>query len=36
MTVPEELGKIVTGVFGFDTRPKHRARIGRKAYTRAD
>ncbi|MBV8900950.1 MAG: S8/S53 family peptidase [Verrucomicrobia bacterium] len=24
ITVPEELGKIVTGVFGFDTRPKHR------------
>lgn len=23
--LPEELSKIVTGVFGFDTRPKHRA-----------
>lgn len=26
ITVPEELGGIVTGVFGFDTRPKRRAR----------
>jgi len=25
ITVPEELGGIVTGIFGFDTRPKHRA-----------
>jgi kumamolisin len=25
ITLPEELSKIVTGVFGFDTRPKHRA-----------
>jgi kumamolisin len=25
ITLPEELGNIVTGVFGFDTRPKHRA-----------
>jgi len=25
ITLPEELGKIVTGIFGFDTRPKHRA-----------
>jgi kumamolisin len=31
MTVPEELGKIVTGVFGFDTRPKHRARYRQKS-----
>jgi kumamolisin len=25
ITLPEELSKIVTGIFGFDTRPKHRA-----------
>jgi kumamolisin len=25
ITLPEELSSIVTGVFGFDTRPKHRA-----------
>ena len=25
ISLPEELSKIVTGVFGFDTRPKHRA-----------
>jgi kumamolisin len=25
ITLPEELSKIVTGVFGFDTRPKYRA-----------
>ena len=25
ITLPEELSHIVTGVFGFDTRPKHRA-----------
>jgi kumamolisin len=25
ITLPEELSNIVTGVFGFDTRPKHRA-----------
>jgi kumamolisin len=25
ITLPEDLSKVVTGVFGFDTRPKHRA-----------
>src|SRR5262249_51350219 len=25
IALPEELSKVVTGVFGFDTRPKHRA-----------
>jgi kumamolisin len=25
ITVPEELSKIITGIFGFDTRPKHRS-----------
>jgi kumamolisin len=28
ITVPQELQPIITGVFGFDTRPKHRATTG--------
>ncbi len=26
ISIPEELSGIITGIFGFDTRPKHRAR----------
>ncbi len=31
ITLPEKLSKIVTGVFGFDTRPKHRAPYRQKS-----
>jgi kumamolisin len=35
ITVPQELQPIITGVFGFDTRPKHRAtNPGRKSRPR--
>jgi kumamolisin len=35
ITVPQELQPIITGVFGFDTRPKHRAtNPGRKSTPR--
>jgi len=33
ITLPEELSDIVTGVFGFDTRPKHRAPHWQKSTT---
>jgi kumamolisin len=33
ITLPKELSDIVTGVFGFDTRPKHRAPHRQKSMT---
>ncbi len=36
ITVPQELAGIVTGVFGFDTRPKHRHRSRFAAPRKAD
>lgn len=35
ITLPEELSSIVTGVFGFDTRPKHRAPFRQKSATQS-
>jgi kumamolisin len=35
IAVPQELDGIVTGVFGFDTRPKRRARMNSLAHARA-
>jgi len=35
ITVPEQLSGIVTGVFGFDTRPKHRAPHGERIVAEA-
>src|SRR6185312_7902303 len=34
ITVPQELEPIITGVFGFDTRPKQRATVGGGTSTR--
>ena len=30
IAIPQDLDKVVTGVFGFDTRPKHRSSAGRR------
>lgn len=35
ITLPQELSHIVTGVFGFDTRPKHRAPYRHKSAAQA-